>query len=113
MTHCMRSQYCSWDHPLSMVRSSQVGTERVAQKKSATASIVQAGSSLPWLASIVGARIAGTSTALLLARKGYRLLLVDRAIFPSDILSTHQIQLPGSAALKRWGLLDQVIATDP
>jgi flavin-dependent dehydrogenase len=62
---------------------------------------------------IVGARVAGSSTALLLARKGYRVLLVDRATFPSDTLSTHQIQLPGSAALKRWGLLDKVIATDP
>lgn len=62
---------------------------------------------------IVGARVAGSSTALLLARRGYRVLLVDRATFPSDTLSTHQIQLPGSAALKRWGLLDKVIATDP
>ncbi|HXX79191.1 MAG TPA: FAD-dependent monooxygenase, partial [Ktedonobacteraceae bacterium] len=62
---------------------------------------------------IVGARVAGSSTALLLARKGYRVLLVDRATFPSDTLSTHQIQLPGSAALKRWGLLDKVIATNP
>ncbi len=62
---------------------------------------------------IVGARVAGSSTAQLLARRGYRVLLVDRATFPSDTLSTHQIQLPGSAALKRWGLLDKVIATDP
>jgi flavin-dependent dehydrogenase len=62
---------------------------------------------------IVGARVAGSSTALLLARKGYRVLLVDRAAFPSDTLSTHQLQLPGSAALKRWGLLDKMIATDP
>jgi 2-polyprenyl-6-methoxyphenol hydroxylase-like FAD-dependent oxidoreductase len=62
---------------------------------------------------IVGARVAGSSTGLLLARKGYRVLLVDRATFPSDTLSTHQIQLPGSAALKRWGLLDKVIATGP
>ncbi len=62
---------------------------------------------------IVGARVAGSSTALLLARKGYRVLLVDRAAFPSDTLSTHLVQLPGSAALKRWGLLDKVIATHP
>src|SRR5690348_2161057 len=62
---------------------------------------------------IVGARVAGSSTALLLARKGYRVLLVDRATFPSDTLSTHQIQLSGGAALKRWGLLDKIIATDP
>jgi flavin-dependent dehydrogenase len=62
---------------------------------------------------IVGARAAGSSTALLLARKGYRVLLVDRATFPSDTLSTHQLQIPGSLALKRWGLLDKVLATEP
>ena len=57
---------------------------------------------------IVGARVAGSSTAMLLAGKGLRVLLVDRAAFPSDTLSTHQVQLPGGARLRRWGLLDQV-----
>ncbi|HEX7975603.1 MAG TPA: FAD-dependent monooxygenase, partial [Anaerolineales bacterium] len=60
---------------------------------------------------IVGARCAGSSTAMLLAQKGYRVLLVDRANFPSDTLSSHQIQIRGGAALKRWGLLEQVLAT--
>ncbi len=60
---------------------------------------------------IVGARCAGAPTAMLLARKGYRVLLVDRATFPSDTLSTHLIHAPGVAALKRWGLLDEVVAT--
>jgi 2-polyprenyl-6-methoxyphenol hydroxylase-like FAD-dependent oxidoreductase len=60
---------------------------------------------------VIGARVAGSPTAMLLARKGYRVLLVDHASFPSDTMSTHQIQLPGSAALKRWGLLDRVVAT--
>jgi flavin-dependent dehydrogenase len=60
---------------------------------------------------VIGARVAGSPTAMLLARKGYRVLLVDRANFPSDTLSTHQIQLPGGAALKRWGLLERVVAT--
>ncbi len=60
---------------------------------------------------IVGARCAGAPTAMLLARKGYRVLLVDRDEFPSDILSTHFIHLPGIARLKRWGLLDKVVAT--
>jgi flavin-dependent dehydrogenase len=60
---------------------------------------------------VIGARVAGSPTAILLARKGYRVLLVDRASFPSDTLSTHQIQLPGGAALKRWGLLERVVAT--
>jgi len=59
---------------------------------------------------VIGARIAGASTALLLARTGLRVLCVDRAAFPSDTLSSHQMQVPGAAALHRWGLLDHVIA---
>jgi 2-polyprenyl-6-methoxyphenol hydroxylase-like FAD-dependent oxidoreductase len=60
---------------------------------------------------VVGARCAGSPTAMLLARKGYRVLLLDRATFPSDTLSTHWIHAPGVAALKRWGLLQRVAAT--
>jgi 2-polyprenyl-6-methoxyphenol hydroxylase-like FAD-dependent oxidoreductase len=60
---------------------------------------------------IVGARVAGASTALLLARKGYRVLLLDRAAFPSDTLSTHYIHPAGIAFLSRWGLLDRLRAT--
>ena len=60
---------------------------------------------------VVGARCAGAPTAMLLARKGYRVLVVDRASFPSDTLSTHMIHAPGVAALKRWGVLDTVTAT--
>lgn len=62
---------------------------------------------------VIGARVAGAPTAMLLARAGYRVLLVDRASFPSDTLSTHQVQLPGCVQLKRWGLLDTVLATRP
>lgn len=60
---------------------------------------------------VVGARVAGCATALLLARQGHRVLLVDRARFPSDTLSTHFIQLSGIRQLHRWGLLDAVRAT--
>src|ERR1700751_4467846 len=60
---------------------------------------------------IVGARVAGAPTAMLLARRGLKVLVVDRASFPSDTLSTHQVQLPGGARLARWGLLDAVIAS--
>jgi flavin-dependent dehydrogenase len=60
---------------------------------------------------VVGARCAGSPTAMLLARKGYRVLAVDRATFPSDTISTHQIHAPGVGALERWGLLDQVVAS--
>jgi flavin-dependent dehydrogenase len=57
---------------------------------------------------VVGARCAGSPTAMLLARAGYRVLLLDRAEFPSDTLSTHVIHQPGVAALARWGLLERV-----
>jgi flavin-dependent dehydrogenase len=60
---------------------------------------------------VVGARCAGSPTAMLLAHKGYRVLLVDRATFPSDTMSTHIIHPPGVAALKRWNLLDRLQAT--
>jgi 2-polyprenyl-6-methoxyphenol hydroxylase-like FAD-dependent oxidoreductase len=60
---------------------------------------------------IVGARVAGSATAMLLARAGLRVLVADRATFPSDTLSTHQVQLPGGARLRRWGLLDAVVAS--
>jgi 2-polyprenyl-6-methoxyphenol hydroxylase-like FAD-dependent oxidoreductase len=60
---------------------------------------------------VVGARCAGSPLAMLLARRGYRTLLVDRATFPSDTVSTHVIHPPGASALQRWGLLDQVAAT--
>jgi flavin-dependent dehydrogenase len=60
---------------------------------------------------VVGARVAGASAAMLLARRGYRVLLVDRATFPSDTISTHYIHHAGTARLARWGLLDRIAAT--
>ncbi|HVP05642.1 MAG TPA: NAD(P)/FAD-dependent oxidoreductase [Dehalococcoidia bacterium] len=60
---------------------------------------------------VVGARVAGSPTAMLLARRGYRVLLLDRDSFPSDIMSTHYIHLPGQARLHQWGLLDKVVAS--
>jgi flavin-dependent dehydrogenase len=57
---------------------------------------------------VAGARCAGAPTAMLLARRGYRVLLVDRATFPSDIVRLHVIRPRGVALLKRWGLLDRV-----
>lgn len=60
---------------------------------------------------VVGARCAGAPTAMLLARQGHRVLLVDRSTFPSDTLSTLVIQPHGVAALRRWGLLEKVAAS--
>ena len=65
----------------------------------------------PYDVIVVGARCAGSPTAMLLARKGYRVLVVDRATFPSDTVSTHMIHAPGVAALQRWGILDRVVAS--
>src|SRR5690348_10836593 len=49
---------------------------------------------------------------MLLARQGYRVLLVDRATFPSDTMSSHYVKRPAIAQLKRWGLLDRLIASN-
>ncbi|HEY4023735.1 MAG TPA: NAD(P)/FAD-dependent oxidoreductase [Pseudonocardiaceae bacterium] len=58
---------------------------------------------------VVGARCAGASTAMLLARSGHRVLMIDRARFPRDTLSTLYIQQAGVALLNRWGLYDEVL----
>ncbi|MBO3747638.1 FAD-dependent monooxygenase [Streptosporangiaceae bacterium NEAU-GS5] len=59
---------------------------------------------------IVGARCAGAATALLLARAGVRVLLVDRADRGTDTLSTHALMRGGVLQLDKWGLLDDVAA---
>jgi 2-polyprenyl-6-methoxyphenol hydroxylase-like FAD-dependent oxidoreductase len=59
---------------------------------------------------VVGARVAGAATAMLLARQGLRVLAVDRASFPSDTISSHQLQVPGVALLHQWGLLGNLAA---
>jgi flavin-dependent dehydrogenase len=60
---------------------------------------------------IVGARCAGAALARLLARAGHDVLVVDRASFPSETLSTHAIARGGVVQLHRWGLLDDVLAS--
>lgn len=60
---------------------------------------------------IVGARAAGSALARLLAERGHDVGLVDRADLPSDTVSTHQIARTGVVALRRWGLLDEVLAS--
>jgi flavin-dependent dehydrogenase len=60
---------------------------------------------------VVGARCAGSPTAMLLARQGYKVLVVDRASFPSDTVSTHLVHATAVSKLDRWGVLDEVIAT--
>jgi 2-polyprenyl-6-methoxyphenol hydroxylase-like FAD-dependent oxidoreductase len=59
---------------------------------------------------VVGARCAGSPLAMLLARAGHKVALVDRVSFPSDTMSTHFLWQRGAARLKAWGLLGQLQA---
>ena len=59
---------------------------------------------------VVGGRVAGASTALLLARSGARVALVDRGTYGSDTLSTHGLMRAGVLQLTRWGLLPSLVA---
>ena len=61
---------------------------------------------------VIGARCAGSSTAMLLARQGFKVLLVDKATFPSDTISTHILWPHGAEILTRWGLRDALAATN-
>ena len=60
---------------------------------------------------VVGARCAGAATALLLARAGHDVLLVDKARLPSDTTSTHSLVRGGMVQLARWGLLKEVLSS--
>jgi 2-polyprenyl-6-methoxyphenol hydroxylase-like FAD-dependent oxidoreductase len=59
---------------------------------------------------VVGARCAGAATAMLLARRGLRVLAVDRGRYGGDTLSTHALMRGGVMQLQRWGLLDRLRA---
>ena len=59
---------------------------------------------------IVGARCAGASLAMLLARAGLAVLAVDRESPGADTLSTHALMRPAVQQLSRWGLLDRIVA---
>jgi 2-polyprenyl-6-methoxyphenol hydroxylase-like FAD-dependent oxidoreductase len=64
----------------------------------------------PYDVVVVGARAAGAATALLLARRGLRVLAVDRSRYGSDTLSTHALMRAGVLQLSRWGVLDRIVA---
>jgi flavin-dependent dehydrogenase len=59
---------------------------------------------------VVGARVAGAATAMLMARRGHRVLVVERAAMPSDAVSTHAVLRTGVLQLTRWGLIDRIAA---
>jgi menaquinone-9 beta-reductase len=61
---------------------------------------------------IVGARCAGAATALLLARSGAKVLVVDGQAYGSDAMSTHALMRGAVLQLERWGLTRGVVAAD-
>ena len=61
-----------------------------------------------WDVIVVGARVAGAATAMLLARAGLRVLCVDRSRYGADTVSTHALMRGGVLQLQRWGVLDAV-----
>jgi flavin-dependent dehydrogenase len=58
---------------------------------------------------VVGGRVAGSAAAMLLARLGHDVVVVDQASLPSDTISTHSIARSGVVQLRRWGLLEAVL----
>ena len=61
---------------------------------------------------VIGARCAGAVTAMLLARHGHRVLLLERGVIPSDVHRGHFIHRHGPKRLADWGLLERVVATN-
>lgn len=59
---------------------------------------------------IIGARCAGAATAMLLARAGAKVLIVDRESRIGDTLSTHALMRPAVSLLHQWGLLPAIEA---
>jgi len=62
---------------------------------------------------IVGARVAGSVLASMLGEAGHRILVLDRAKFPSDSLSTHFFRWPALQAFQRIGVFDEVQQSAP
>ena len=61
---------------------------------------------------VIGARCAGAATAMLLARRGHRVLMLERGAFPSDVHQGHFIHKHGPQRLAQWGLLEKIVATN-
>ena len=60
---------------------------------------------------VVGGRCAGAPTAMLLARAGLSVRLLERSARLGDVVSGHLIKPAGVARLRRWKVLDAVLAT--
>lgn len=62
---------------------------------------------------VVGARLAGTTLAAEMARRGRDVVVVDKARFPADTLSTHVLFGGGVEELRHMGALDRILDLDP
>jgi flavin-dependent dehydrogenase len=60
---------------------------------------------------VVGGRCAGAPLAMLLARAGLRVRVIERAHELGDVVSGHMVKPAGVARLRAWGLYDEVLAT--
>ncbi len=58
---------------------------------------------------VVGARCAGAACAMLMARRGMRVLAIDRGGYGADTLSTHALMRGGVLQLHRWGVLPRLL----
>jgi flavin-dependent dehydrogenase len=85
----------------------EAAAARRARRRSPTAHTAPIGHDVI----VVGFRCAGAATAMLLARSGHDVVVVDRAAPSSDTLSTHGLARGGVVQLARWGLLDAVPAS--
>ena len=72
--------------------------------------VIRTARSVDYDAVIVGARCAGAATAMLLARRGLRVLMIDRARYGTDTVSTHALMRGGVLQLHRWGILERIKA---
>ena len=61
---------------------------------------------------VVGARCAGAATAMLMARQGMRVLVIDRGGYGTDSISTHALMRGGVLQLHRWGILPRIQEAD-
>ena len=59
---------------------------------------------------VVGARCAGAATAMLMARCGLKVLVIDRGRYAAGMTSTHALVRGGVMQLHRWGLLPRIVA---
>jgi menaquinone-9 beta-reductase len=59
---------------------------------------------------VAGARCAGAAAAMLMARCGLKVLVIDRGRYGADTISTHALMRGGVMQLRRWGLLPRIVA---